>query len=224
VLYDDGSPASDPEVKLLHKDASGKWVSLEGSWLDGTDDRGHFRIPSLLGGEYIVEADLRLTLPFFGSGTPRLSQASSVKLAPGQELTGQDMELPISKLHKLTGRVAAGTDAHIVNAATVALLTRDDQQQIATTDISRDDGLFHFEFVPDGDYILRVTNARDVTWQSDISMPTNLVNVPPQDKENVLVRYGNIDQPLLLSGDMLDVTVTVPPNTAPAPTSSASPN
>jgi hypothetical protein len=153
LLYDDGSPASDLPVKLLRKDASGKWVSLEGSFFDGTDDRGYFRIASLLAGEYIVEADLMLTgtgpisnmsdsqghtmqiammkidstLPFYGSGTPRQSQAASVKLAPGQELTGQDMELPISKLHKLTGRVAAGTDAHAVNAATVALLSRDDQ-------------------------------------------------------------------------------------------------
>jgi hypothetical protein len=253
ILYDDGSPASDLEVKLLHKDATGKWVPLTGEpdiFRDGTDDRGYFRLPSLLGGEYIVEADLRLsaittlssapdnqartmlfanmdilsTLPFYGSGVPRQSQATSVKLAPGQELTGQDMMLPISKLHKLTGRVAAGADAHAVNAATVALLTRDDQQQIATTDISRDDGLFHFEFVPDGDYILRVTNARDVTWQTLISISTNPINFPPADKENITASYGNVDQPLLLNGDVLDVTVTVPPNAAPAPTGSASPN
>jgi hypothetical protein len=255
VLFDDGSPASDVNVRLLHKDAAGKWVPLEGRSVSirrdvDTDDRGYFRIPSLLGGEYIVEAhlvfsgtktisstpdskgntmqfammDILSTLPFYGSGAPRQSQATSVKLAPGQELTGQDMMLPISKLHKLTGRVAAGADAHSVNAATVALLTRDDQQQIATTDISRDDGLFHFEFVPDGDYILRVTNARDVTWQTLISISTNPINFPPADKENITASYGNVDQPLLLNGDMLDVTVTVPPNTAPAPTGSASPN
>ncbi len=136
------------------------------------------------------------------------------------------MELPISKLHNLTGRVTAGAGAHIINAATVALLTRDDQQEIATTDISRDDGLFHFEFVPDGDYILRVINARDVTWETPAPTPnaSNLMPSPPQDREHVVAIYGNVDQPLLLNGDMLDVIVTVPPNTAPTPTSSASPN
>jgi hypothetical protein len=55
-------------------------------------------------------------------------------------------------------------------------------------------------------------------------MSTNLISFPPRDKEHLLASYGNVDQPLLLSGDMLDVIVTVPPNTAPAPTSSASPN
>jgi len=250
ILYDDGSPASGLEVKLLHKDAGGRWVPLENASLTGTDDRGVFRIASLLGDEYMVEADLLLsqsksysnapdsagqimqltpqnnffTLPFYSNGTARQSQATSVKLLAGQELTGQDMILTISKLHKLTGRVAAGPDAHFVNAASVALVTRDDNQQLATTDISRDDGLFHFELVPEGDYILRVTNTRDVVWETLVSISSNPINFPPPDRERVLASYGNVDQPLILSGDMLDVIVTVPPNTAPAPTSSALPN
>jgi hypothetical protein len=244
ILYDDGSPAADLEVKLLHKDATGKWVPLNGNELNGTDDRGYFRIPSLIGDEYIIEADLSLsgtktyfstansqgqtmkfdmmnvvfTLPFYGSGTPRQSQATSVKLLPGQELTGQDMALPISKLHKLTGRVAAGTNAHLVNAANVALVTRDDNKEIATSEISRDDGLFHFEFVPEGDYILRVTNARDVVWETPTPDPNAatpmMVLLPSQDKEHVTASYGNVDQPLIFSGEMLDVIATVPPTTA----------
>lgn len=252
ILYDDGSPASDIEVKLLHKDATGKWVPLNGDadiFRDGTDDRGYFRLAGLLGGEYLVEADLRLTgtknvstvadanghsvdfammnilsmLPFYGNGTPRKSRAASIKLAPGQELPGQDMTLPLAKLHKLSGRVAAGNDAHIVNAATVALVTRDDNQQIATTDITRDDdGVFRFEFVPEDDYLLRITNARDVTWEAPAPVPASgLVLFPPADKEHVIASYGNVDQPLLLSGDRLDVVATVPPSTAP--TAPASP-
>jgi hypothetical protein len=252
VLYDDGSPASGLEVKILRKDVSGKWVlpaREQDIFRDGTDDRGYFRIAGLLGGEYLVETGLTLTgtktissgpdaaghsvefamldivstLPYYGSGTPRKSQATGIKLAPGQELTGQDMMIPISKLHKLTGRVAAGTDAHLVNAATVAVVTREGNEQIATAEISRADGLFHFEFVPDGDYLLRVTNARDVTWEAAAPAATGiLLPFPTQDKERVLASYGGAEQPLLLSGDMLDVIVTVPPNTAPtSPTTAA---
>lgn len=229
IFYDDGSSASGLEVKLLHKDTGGKWVPLENASLTGTDDRGVFRIASLLGDEYMVEADLVLshsktysngpdpeglvTLPFYGNGTARQSQATSVKLLDGQEITGQDMVLPIPKLHKLTGRVAAGPDAHIVNAAAVALIARDDNQQLATADISSDDGLFEFEFVPEGNYILRVTNARDAAWDTLISISSNPIHFPPSDKERVLASYGNVDQPLILSGDMLDVIVTVPPKT-----------
>lgn len=254
ILYDDGSPAGGLNIKLLHKDAAGKWVPLTSSNyapLITTDDRGYFRIPSLIGDEYLVEADLALsgtktystapnsqgqtmefammnvlfTLPFYGSGTPRQSQATSVKLLPGQELTGQDMALPISKLHKLYGRVAAGTDAHLVNAANVALVTRDDNKEIATSEISRDDDLFHFEFVPDGDYILRVTNARDVVWETPAPDPNSMmVLLPWQDKERVIASYGNVDQPLSFSSEMLDVIATVPPTTTPSPTTSASQN
>jgi hypothetical protein len=245
ILYDDGSPASGIEVKVLHKVGVGKWVPLENSSLNGTDDRGVFRIPSLLGDEYMVEADLLLsqsktysiapkfegqilqvTLPFYGNGTARQSQATFVKLLVGQELTGQDMILPISKLHKLTGRVAGGPDAHIVNTASVALVTRDDNQEFAITDISRDDGLFHFEFVPEGEYTLRITKARDVAWEAPLHDPnaTNTMPYPPLDKERVVASYGDVDQPLILSGDMLDIIVTVLPNSTASPTGSASPN
>jgi hypothetical protein len=254
VLYDDGSPASGLEVKLLHKDATGKWGQPpreQDLFRDGTDDRGYFRLAGLLSGEYLLEADLRLigtrnlstapdasgrtmefamvdiafALPYYGSGTPRLSKATSIKVAPGQELTGQDMMIPISKLHKLTGRVAAGTDAHLVNAASVSLVTREGNEQIATAEISRDDGLFHFEFVPEGDYLLRVTNARDVAWETPAPSATgNLLPFPTQDKERVLASYGNVEQPLLLSGDMLDVLVSVPPSTAPSRATSSAQN
>jgi hypothetical protein len=249
ILYDDGSPASDLAINLLRKDATGKWISLDGSMLDGTDDRGSFRLASLLSGEYLVEADLRFsgtkrvsgvtdaaghsmdfammdvlfTLPFYGNGTPRKSQAASIKLAPGQELTGQDMQIPLTKLHKLTGRVAAGSDGHLVNAASVALVTREGNEEIATAEISRDDGLFHFDFVPEGDYLLRVTGARDVTWETPAPTPNagNFIVFPTQDKEHVIATYGNVDLPLLLNGDMLDVIATVPPSAAATPAATA---
>ena len=251
LLYDDGSPAGELGIQLLHKDASGKWVPVKNSssfnLRTQTDDRGFFRIASLLGDEYKVEADLRLsqsktvtqpgandgnimqfvmqsdffTLSFYGTGTPLVDDAKPVKLLAGQELTGQDMMLPISKLHKLTGRVAAGPDAHLVNAANVALFTRVDNKQLATSEISRDDGLFHFEFVPDGDYILRVTDARDVVWEAPTPASTSMpMPFPAQDKERVLATYGNVDQPLILSGEMLGVTATIPPDTKPSPATS----
>ena len=250
ILYDDGSPASELNIQLLHKDASGKWAPIQNSThfnlRTQTDDRGIFRLASLLGDEYKVEADLTLsqsktvtntgadgqvmqfvmqsdffTLHFYGAGTPRIDEAKPIKLLAGQELTGQDMMLPISKLHKLTGRVVAGADAHLVNAADVALITRDDNKQLATSEISRDDGLFHFEFVPDGDYILRVTNARDVVWEAPPPSSTPMaMPFPPQDKQRVLASYGGVDQPLILSGEMLGVIATVPPDAKPSPTSS----
>jgi len=254
VLYDDGSPAGGLNIKLLHKDPAGKWVPLsgfEGPRLGNlaTDDRGVFRVPSLLPDEYLIEADLTLTdsktsnidngegrqmqfmmvndrfsLPFYGAGTAHLSEAASFNLRAGQELPGQDMTIPIAKLHKLTGHVAAGADAHFVNAAKLSLVTRDDGKEIANTEISREDGLFHFEFVPDGDYILKVTGARDVVWDPAKPSPNAPFNpMQPQEKERVLASYGNTEEPILLRGDLLDTLATVSPDAVPPAPATAAP-
>ena len=253
VRYDDGSPAGEIHVQLLHKDAAGKWVSLSGggrfragAWVD-TDDRGNFRIGSLLPDEYILRADLSLaesktssipgpndtlmqvnfsvfrsSISYYGSGVSSLSAASSFKLQAGQELGGQDMFLPISKLHRVTGHVVAGRDGHIVNAASLSLVTREDQKEVSTATVLREDGLFHFDFVPAGDYILRIRDARDVVWEAEL--PDRSAAPSPfheKDKERVLQAYGSGEQPLLLHGDMLGIVATVPPDTRPDSKTSA---
>ncbi len=237
ILYDDGSPADSVPIKLLHKDTAGKWIDVpHGAAFTPTtttDDRGRYRIASLLPDEYMVQTTLQLadsklvhaqfggnqiqfdkqtfgsSLSFYGAGTPRIDDAASTHVNAGQERTGQDMTLPVAKLHTLTGKVLAGADAHPVNAAKVAIVYTDTGKQVATSSISRDDGLFHFDFIPDGDYTLRVTDARDVNW---IPQPnTDGSPFPPADKEQVLSTYGGVDQPLLLRGDLYGYTATVPP-------------
>lgn len=244
IVYDDGSPAGGLDVRLHHKDASGKWAMLNRNFEAGTttDDRGNFRMASLLADEYMIETDLslsdtktstfgsgakgetmefalmnvRFSLPFYGAGLARQQDAKGFKLTAGQELTGQNMTLPVSKLRQLNGRVAAGADGHFVNAASLSLVTRDDGKELASTDISRDDGLFHFEFVPDGDYILKVTNARDVAWDPSIPPKSGVANpFQAQDKERVLQSYGSTEVPLVLSGNVLSMVATVPPDTKP---------
>jgi len=164
-------------------------------------------------------SSFRAQLPFYGAGVPRQKDAASIKLRAGQELTGQDMTIPVAKLHRITGRVAAGADAHFVNAAKLSLCTRDDGKELETAAISRDDGLFHFEFVPVGDYILKVVNARDVVWEPKKPSPNAPFNpMATQDQERVLQAFGDTSMPLLLDGDMLGVTATVPPDTKPATT------
>ena len=149
--------------------------------------------------------------PFYGNGTPYIDQAATFTLHGDEERTGQDMTLPISKLHKLTGRVAAEADDHFVNAATVELIATISKKSIASTVVDSADGLFHFEFVPEGDYTLRVTNARDVTGNSE-PLPTarRTLRRSPLENERVLKTYGDVDMPLILRGDMTGITATVP--------------
>ena len=137
VLYDDGSPAGEMQLKLLHKDTTGRWVPVSnygrkyGAGIS-TDDRGRYRVASLLADEYMLEADMSLnditakssgtegrrmnfvmsnsrsSLSFYGPGAVTMAEATSFTLRAGQERTGEDLTIPLAKLHKLTGRVAAG--------------------------------------------------------------------------------------------------------------------
>jgi len=241
IRYDDGSPAGDLSIDILHKDDTGEWVSSEedDAYTPPTDDHGNFRLASLLPGDYLIQALLdlsdtenstlpgptgevinykrgvtRFSLSFYGSGTAHISEAKPLTLTAGQELTGQDMTIPISTLHKLTGHVAAGRDAHFVNSAKLSLVTRDDGKELTTSDVSRDDGLFHFDFVPDGDYILKVTEVHDSTWETP--RPTHNDLTPPAEKEHILASYGDTELPILLSDDQLDIVATVSPDAVPA--------
>ena len=240
VLYDDGSPAGEIQLKLLHKDSAGKWVPVSGYGRKfgagiTTDDRGRYRIASLLADEYMLETDISLSdiktrtvesngrtmnfamanqrssLSFYGTGALTTSDAKSFTLRAGRDHMDENVTIPLAKLHKLSGRVAAGQDGHSVNAASVTLVTREGGKKITSAPISREDGLFHFDFVPEGDFLLKVSNARDVVWERGEEPKTSSpMPMPAEDKERVIESYGNAEMPLILRGDMLGVTVTVP--------------
>jgi len=243
ITYDDGSPAGGLSVWLLHKDPNGKWGQLQSSAFRSagmayTDDRGHFRFSALLPDEYMLKADLtigntretsisgpggdvmftqmmsyRSSLPFYGEGFAHQADAKPIKLLAGQELTGQDMTLPISKLFRLTGRVVAGRNGHAVNAAELKLISKDDGKELTSSTIEREDGLFHFDFVPAGDYTLQIANARDVVWEAERPAPDAPPSpFPPKDKERVVESYGSTELPVMVHGDMLGITATVPPD------------
>jgi len=209
-----------------------------------TDDRGQFRIAALPADTYMIEVDMalrdekrtstssssgpgaeahtmefvmstyRFSLPFYGRGAPRQSEAGSFSLGAGQERTGEDVMIPLAKLHRVTGIVVAKRDGHKVSAAKVVLAYRDDGKQVATADVSREDGEFRFEFVPEGDYVLKTENARDASWNTVKSAPG--VFPPTLEVERLLTAYGDAEAPLLLRGDVSDVLVQVPEKTAGA--------
>ena len=238
ITYDDGSAASGITIAVLTKNEKGDWrVPSDVAMFFATNDRGYFRMSSLLPGTYVLEANLNIginksysvqygpdggqtfshrvfesAISFYGHGTPYIDDATTFTLRGDEERTGQDMILPISKLHKLTGRVIVESSGHSVNAATVELLSDTNKKAIASSSIEREDGLFHFEFVPEGDYILRVTNARDVTLEKPA--PSGIMPLPfgfpGTEKEHVVESYGNVDMPLVLRADMTGIIATVP--------------
>ncbi len=207
-------------------------------WAKQTDDRGGFRISGFPPATYLLETDLtlqdekttmtkgagegqtmafvmtkdRFTLPFYGRGATRQSDATPFTVGPGQERDGEELTIPLAKLHRVTGIVVAKKDGHKVDAAKVVLAYRDDGKELATAEVGREDGVFRFEFVPEGDYVVKTADARDAVWETVKSTPGMFP--PTIDKERLLTAYGAAEQPLLLRGEMADVVLTVPEKAA----------
>lgn len=157
-----------------------------------TDDLGCYRIAGLAPRDYILQADLELqdadfgmtsggmattmmyrpgvTISFFSGETARKRNAVPFKLTGGEERSGEDMTIPVSKLHNVSGELRAAPDGHLLTGGNVQLLDPEDKSVIEFMNLTRSDSRFHFAFVPEGRYILRVSGAADVTYE-DVPYP-----------------------------------------------------
>ena len=234
VRFDDGAPDSDTIVSLLHKDESGKWTKFSNQpeeWLNdsnATDDQGHFRITGLPAGEYLMKASLvadggnisengggSMFRPsygldiYYGEGT-RQKDAKTIKVTDGQESTGNDIEIPLAKLHAVTGTVVSMETGATINSARVELHYADDDSVVAGTDTSWEGNEFHFLFVPEGTYRIVVKDAAD-------AIPGAFGTSKP------IRTYAGASQSIIVKGETTGVTIQVKPLpvSAAAPTAAA---
>jgi hypothetical protein len=241
ILYDDGSPAVGLGISLYRRDAKGEYKEDFGSYRFNltTDDRGHYRIDSLPADSYVLSANFSInestittmptpggngtmqvnmqktlfSLPLYSGSVLRRQDATVIKTDAGQETPSVDLTMPLSKLHSVSGTVIT-QGGHTVNAGKVALLYADTREELTNTPISRDDNQFHFLYVPEGNYVLAVQEASDVT-QIEVANPAG--TTPKTRLEDKTVRtYGTAEQPLTIEGEMPAVLVTVPNKAAAA--------
>jgi hypothetical protein len=235
ILYDDGSPAPGIEVKLSER-KDGKWVPVQNVVGDGmgsgnavTDDRGNFRITGLPPmKQAIVEAEVRiqsstlrfskngfgsnggppLTFAFYSGDAVRAANAKPFQLTAGEERSGEDISLPISKLHKIRGVLVSKSDGHILNQGSVSLLFADDLTPLGTTWINNNSENFDFPFVPEGDYLLKVNFAADAVYEEIQNPPGS--TPPSTTKATVVHTFLPTEAPLHVDGDRTNLTVDVP--------------
>ncbi len=189
VLYDDGSPAAGLEVRLLVRQKD-KWVEprlnpLEFTPNPMTDDKGSFRIAGLPDREYLAAVELSFTrtgydingggfgvfhdgggskLMIYSGDQFRTKNAHPFKVKLGEERPGEDITIPLAKLHTVAGAVTAARDGHTLNGGTVTLLYADDRTEAATTKLAHGDTSWSLPFVPEGDYLVRVTDGVDAEY------------------------------------------------------------
>jgi hypothetical protein len=232
VHFDDGSPASGLAVRILvHKNE--KWVPLQSSPTRAsapilTDDLGAYRISGLPAHEYLLEVDFRLTktaydfnsdgsststdveysIPIYSGNSTRPKEATPFSIKLGEERPGEDIQVPLSKLHIVSGSIVAARDGHMVNGANVTLLYADDRSEETNTHLRKDDNGFTLNFVPEGDYILRITNASDIDYEEVPNPPG--VSPATMTEPQILHVYGPTDLPLHVGEDISSLAVAVP--------------
>lgn len=242
VRFDDGTPYAGGPVTLSRKGEDGKWQGVRTGMIQSglnTDDLGHFRHSALPAGEYRVGTELALseiytdsvlgqaqgwssnfdyTLSIYSPDTTRSKDSKVVKLTEGQSEENVTIEIPLSKLHAISGSLVEEGSGRRVNGGKITLLYADDNTQLSSTDISAEDEAFHLPFVPEGSYIVKVTDAKEVMRTVTANPPGTF---PPMNTETKTIRtYGDASQPLVVTSDVQGVLVSVPAaKPASAPTS-----
>ncbi len=236
VLYDDGSPAAGLQVELLVRQKEGqkeKWVApREGPVQDTpavtTDDRGTFRIAGLPAREYVLAVQIHLgktsydvtpdgfgfsdedgyQIPVYSGSKLRSKDATPFTMKLGEERAGEDIIVPLGKLHTVSGSVVAARDGHVINGGTVSLLHADDRSELASVKLSRDDTAWTMSFVPEGDYILSVGGGADVEYEEVANPP----GTTPASyfRTHSLHPYGPGEQPIHVDGELSGLVVSVP--------------
>ena len=213
VLYDDGTPAVGWTVRTVYPAASSAPAtpSFDASGMDPsdfnlthitevsvTDDRGHFRIPGLPTGSYMLQAELAvrplgtssfnaiagtgamsavrgLKLRVYSGNALTQTAAKTIDVRAGDDRTGYDITMPLSTLHAVVGMVRAKNDGHPVNSGVVELTGQDaqgkDDPTLHLTASIGADGAFRFDYVPGATtYTIKVQKAADVTTTSTMKM------------------------------------------------------
>jgi hypothetical protein len=197
-----------------------------------SDDRGDYRFSGLPAGKYMVRMELNqmkiVTRTSSGGGsssmgssdddgwnpitiysgdTPNSHKAQSFDLSLGDEHTGEDFRIPVSRYHTVTGTIVSARDGHAIRRGKVELVSTDGNESIGEAQISEDHPEFAFHFVHDGDYQLSTGLALDID-PSALS-PSGELEPAAYDSPAVHL-YGNTSMPLHVNTDMSGVTLALP--------------
>ena len=234
IVFDDGTPAAGwllgvVKPKSVEEDSSALAANLsemhalsKGAPVPVTDDLGHYRIAGLPAGEYTLRATLHATAlgisaANFGDGGSGISlavypgntfsraDAKSFTLIAGEEHSGVDITIPAHSLHNIIGHVTAKTDGHALNSGDVSLTSKDNPALHLKAAI-RDDGSFHYEYLPAGVYTIKVDEAADSKTNGSAGSIMGLA-IP---KQEITHKYGPATTDIVLGdADVDSVNLTV---------------
>jgi hypothetical protein len=227
IRYDDGSPAPGvgPGLMLLGKDGKWKEMGFTGTLPSSTDDRGRFRIYGLQAGKYAVKATLPTmqsmtglgasfsvhmnmgdALVVYSGGALREKDLKPIELGAGEDLDGIDVVFPLDNLHTVSGSVVAKFDGHPVDAGNVVLSDPETKATLRFASVDLD-GTFRLNYVPEGQYLLRVNGAADTDQAGN---PDSANDLNRMWHAKTLKSYGEAEMPILVKGDSTGLVLQAP--------------
>ena len=168
TVYDeDGDPVTLAQVKALRVAGSGAHRQIGDAGSAQTNDLGEYRIWGLEPGQYLVAATYQppqtnpgqqsdeVYLPTFHPSTPDTSQATTVEVQPGAEVSGIDVDLGQAHAVMVRGRVMVDGPAKSLRGVHVSLTPRaaaegDIPSRITAALVQNDSGDFEIRGVPPG--------------------------------------------------------------------------
>jgi hypothetical protein len=110
----------------------------------------------------------------------------------------------------VAGSIVEQKTGRAINKGAVALLYADDNSELTKAEVTPDESGFHFSFVPEGEYVLKVTEASDVRHEEIANPPGTMP--PTHTKDTVLRTYtGGDPQSVIVHGDMEGLNLPVAP-------------
>ena len=153
-------------------------------------------------------------MPIYLGDTVRERDARTVKLEEGQQMEGQDITIPVSKMHSISGALVDAGSGQALNAGHVALVYADDGKEVTSVAIDAETKTFSMPFVLEGAYKLTTKDAREVRYE-----PLSDANNDPfhqNTKEIVLRQYGPGEMPVVVQTEMSGVNLPVEAKAAKA--------
>jgi hypothetical protein len=123
-----------------------------------------------------------------------------------------DFSVPVSKLHSITGTLVDARTGHIINAGSITFSTvpaaDGSSEELGSARVDNDDPTFRVDFIPEGNYLVHVTGARDVIREA-IPLCAGCVGIQ-QFKEIVVKHYASYEGPYMVQNDAVGVTFPIP--------------
>jgi hypothetical protein len=192
-----------------------------------TDDRGYFRLAGIPKGTCVVSATLP-TQTFYGAGITsgsvrhqmdrlivgvlevysgnalRLKNAKPISIGRAEQVLDVDIVVPLSSLYQVSGIVTAQRDGHRLGSGILELLYADDMS-IAQRAYLNEDGTFLFNFLMEGNYVLKVVDASDAE-----EAKSSQANSQSGTVAQALLKYDSVSVPISVVNNVRDVDIAVP--------------